>query len=64
MSTATYNAGVFAVRREVDDAFEWLERAYEQRDPGLSELKASPRFHSLRGDPRWDAMLMKTRLEG
>ncbi|MEE8367683.1 MAG: hypothetical protein V3S30_05150 [Thermoanaerobaculia bacterium] len=27
---------------EVDSAFEWLERAYDQRDAGLSEMKGEP----------------------
>ena len=30
---------VYAFRREADRAFEWLERAYAQRDGGLPEIK-------------------------
>jgi serine/threonine protein kinase len=32
-------AEVYAWRGEKDKAFEWLERAYQQRDSGLSEIK-------------------------
>ncbi|HEX5863871.1 MAG TPA: adenylate/guanylate cyclase domain-containing protein, partial [Casimicrobiaceae bacterium] len=35
--TAAYQvAEAYAHRNEVDNAFEWLERAYEQRDPGVT----------------------------
>jgi serine/threonine protein kinase/Tfp pilus assembly protein PilF len=61
-SSAYQIAAACAVRGESDAAFEWLERAWGQRDPGLSESKASPRFRSLYGDPRWSAFLKKMRL--
>jgi hypothetical protein len=40
-----------------------LERAYVQRDPGLSEMKTSPRLRSLHDDQRWGAFLKKMGLE-
>jgi TolB-like protein/Tfp pilus assembly protein PilF len=52
-------AEVYAARGEPDLAFAWLERAYEQRDPWLSEIKAEPLFRSLHADPRWGAFLRK-----
>jgi hypothetical protein len=52
-------AEAHAARGEPDLAFEWLERAYAQRDGGLSEMKTSPHFRSLHGDPRWGAFLKK-----
>jgi hypothetical protein len=51
------------MRGEKDRAFEWMERAYAQRDGGLAEMKSSPRLRSLHGDPRWDAFLKKMGLE-
>jgi TolB-like protein/tetratricopeptide (TPR) repeat protein len=56
-------AEVCGARGEVDAAFAWLERAYEQRDGGLSEMKISPSLRSLHGDPRWGAFLKKMGLE-
>ena len=50
---------VYAVRAEADLAFAWLERAYVQRDPGLSGMKTQPLFRSLHADPRWSAFLRK-----
>jgi eukaryotic-like serine/threonine-protein kinase len=56
-------AGVHAARNEADDAFAWLERAYTQRDTGLTGVKVEPWFRSLHGDPRWGAFLMKMGLD-
>ena len=50
---------VYAWRREKDKAFEWLERAYRQQDGGLAGIKNDLRLASLRGDPRYVAMLRK-----
>ena len=52
-------AEVQAARGEVDRAFEWLERAYAQRDPRLSLMKPNPRLRSVHGDPRWNAFLKR-----
>ena len=56
-------AEVYGARGEVDAAFAWLERAFDQRDAGLFELKASPRLRSLHRDPRWGLFLAKMGLE-
>ena len=43
-----------------DKAFEWLERAYRQRDSDLAEFfKMNPRFDSLRSDPRFQDLLRR-----
>jgi tetratricopeptide (TPR) repeat protein len=52
-------AEVYAARNEAEPGFQWLERAYEQRDPGLAGVKCERRFRSLHVDPRWDAFLRK-----
>jgi TolB-like protein/DNA-binding winged helix-turn-helix (wHTH) protein/Tfp pilus assembly protein PilF len=55
-------AEVYAYRGETDKAFEWLDRAYRQRDPGTPELKTDPLMRSLRQDPRYTELLKKMRL--
>ena len=55
-------AEVYAYRGEQDKTFEWLERAYVQRDVGLAEMKGDPLLLSLKGDPRFAALLKKMRL--
>jgi serine/threonine protein kinase/tetratricopeptide (TPR) repeat protein len=56
-------AEVHAIRREADAAFEWLERAYAQRDSGLVLMKTDSCLRSLHGDPRWGAFLKNMGLE-
>jgi tetratricopeptide (TPR) repeat protein len=48
---------IFAVGGEIDKAFEWLERAIAERDPGVTHVVGSPRFRTLHADPRWPALL-------
>jgi adenylate cyclase len=55
-------AEAHAFRGEVDLAFEWLERAYNQRDGGVSEIKGSRLMRGLVGDPRYKAFLRKLKL--
>jgi tetratricopeptide (TPR) repeat protein len=55
-------AEIYAFRGEADRAFEWLERAYAQRDGGLTEIKGDFVLKSLERDPRYSAFLKKMRL--
>jgi TolB-like protein/DNA-binding winged helix-turn-helix (wHTH) protein/Flp pilus assembly protein TadD len=55
-------AQVYAFRGEVDKAFEWLDRAYRQRDPGAPEFATDPLMASLRHDPRFTELMKKMRL--
>jgi hypothetical protein len=55
-------AEVHGARGEADQAFEWLERTFAQRDPGLTYLKIDPFLKNLRADPRWRALLERLRL--
>jgi tetratricopeptide (TPR) repeat protein len=55
-------AEVHAFRGDMDQAFKWLDRAYAQRDAGLSEMKGDPLLKTLEADPRYAAFLQKMRL--
>ncbi len=46
-----------------DEAFEWLDRAYEERDVVLANLKHLPHSDPLRDDPRFDELMKKMGLE-
>ena len=57
---AAYNiAQVFAFRGEADKAFEWLEKAFEERDINNWFIKPAPMFDGLRPDPRWTKLMEK-----
>ena len=56
-------ADIHALRGEVDLAFEWLERAFVERDPGLTWLMNDPFMRGIRTDPRWHAFMRKMKLD-
>lgn len=55
-------ATVYAFRNQRDEAFEWLDRAYAQRDGGLDLTNLEPMLKNLHGDPRYSAFLKKVHL--
>ena len=56
--TAAYQvAEAYAYRGEKDLAFQWLERARQQRDPGLASLRKDPLLTNIETDSRWNAFL-------
>jgi serine/threonine-protein kinase len=55
-------AEVYAWRGEREQAFAWLERAYQQHDNGLTFLKSEPLLNGLHTDPRFVALLKKMNL--
>lgn len=57
---SSYNlALLYAAVDERDRAFEWIEKAFEERDPMLVSIKADPAFDALRADPRFDRLLRR-----
>jgi TolB-like protein/class 3 adenylate cyclase len=61
---AFLNAQANAYCGNLDLAFQWLERAYAQRNAGLPGMKRQPALRALHGDPRWQVFLTKMRLAG
>jgi len=55
-------AAVYAGAGDNDKAFEWLEKAYDIRDPWILLINVAPRFETLRKDPRFKALLKKMNL--
>ena len=45
-----------------NQAFDWLQKAYEDRSAGLLYLKVDPAFDSLRSDPRFVDLLHRVGL--
>jgi uncharacterized protein YbaA (DUF1428 family) len=52
-------AVIHAGLRDRDEAFAWLERAYEARSPGMSEVMVDPRMDDLRSDSRFDSLVRR-----
>jgi adenylate cyclase len=55
-------AEIHAYRGERDQAFAWLTRAYEQREPNCSIAILDPLLKNVRADPRYKAFLRKMKL--
>jgi hypothetical protein len=58
----SYLAILHAGLGEKDQAFAWLERAYQRHEWGLIYLRVSPFFDPLRSDPRFTQLLKKVGL--
>jgi hypothetical protein len=59
---AFFIAEAYAFRKQKDLAFEWLDRAFAQRDNGLYTLKGAPLLKNLEGDSRYKAFLRRMNL--
>jgi len=49
----------YASLGRTDEAFEWLERAYDERDGSLAGLKTERAYDGLRSDPRFQDLLRR-----
>ena len=56
---AYLNSKANAFCGNLDAAFEWLERAYDQRNAGLSQARVDAYLQRLHDDPRWPPFLAK-----
>jgi len=52
-------AVIFASLGEREDAFSWLEKAFEERSNNLVYLKVDPALDNLRSDPRFEEFLRR-----
>jgi TolB-like protein/Tfp pilus assembly protein PilF len=52
-------ASVYAVRKEPDKVFEWLEHAWATHDAGVTEMLQSPFLLAYKNDPRFIAFAQK-----
>ncbi|MFO1505498.1 MAG: hypothetical protein U1F23_00230 [Lysobacterales bacterium] len=55
-------AEVYALRRNPDVMFQWLDRAFTARDPGINFLLSDPLILRYRHDPRFAAFCKKVGL--
>ncbi len=50
---------VYTAMGDKDRAFEWLDKAYDERPSDLAWIKADPRMDPLRSDPRYHELLLR-----
>jgi len=60
-STQTYVsplalANLYSLLGKKNEAFHWLEKAYQEHTMKLTDLKSDPDFDNLHGDPRFDSL--------
>lgn len=58
-SQSYYLAMIYAQMGEINDAFQWLEKAYNNHEVEMYWLKVEPPFEPLRSDPRFKELLDK-----
>jgi DNA-binding winged helix-turn-helix (wHTH) protein/TolB-like protein/Tfp pilus assembly protein PilF len=59
LSTSFDMAEIYAQLGKKDEAFRWLERAYEERYFAMMYLKVAPNLDPLRSDPRFNDLLRR-----
>ena len=56
-------AVLYAIRKEPDEMFKWLDTAYATRDSGLTQLAVTPFFLPYLHDPRFTALCQKLNVQ-
>jgi hypothetical protein len=52
-------ASIYALRREPEKMFEWLEHGWATNDPGVTQLLFDPFLRAYKDDPRFIAFAQK-----
>ncbi len=61
-SSADLMADLYAELGEKEQAFRWLNTAYQEHDPYITNLRIDPSLDSLRSDPRFEELARKVGL--
>src|SRR5438477_1649082 len=59
---AYYVALIYAGLGEKDQAFQWLQKAFEAHDGAMAVIQAEPMLDDLRSDPRYRDLLRRMKL--
>jgi tetratricopeptide (TPR) repeat protein len=55
-------AAIYVGLDQKDRAFDWLQKAYEERSEWMRYVKVDPRFDPLRSDPRFPDLVRRVGL--
>ncbi|MCK5279504.1 MAG: hypothetical protein KAK04_13210, partial [Cyclobacteriaceae bacterium] len=58
-SPSFYIAMIYSQMGEINEAFKWLEKSYQDHEVEMYWLKVEPPFEPIRSDPRYQEMLDK-----
>jgi TolB-like protein len=58
----SFIAGIYANMGERDQAFAWLEKAYQERHPSMTFIGVDQVFDPVRSDPRFADLMRRVRL--
>ena len=62
--SAYHIAVIHGALGDADEAFRWLDRAYEEQAPWICYMRVDPRIDGrLRSDPRFEVLLQQARLD-
>ncbi len=61
--SAYHVAVIHGALGDTDEAFRWMDIAFEERSPWIGYMKVDPRLDPLRPDRRFDALLQQARLD-
>jgi hypothetical protein len=50
------------MRGDKNEAFKWLARAYDNREPYITLIRSDALLKNLHGDPRFTALVRKMKL--
>ena len=56
-------AVLYAIRKEPEQMFQWLDTAYATHDSGMVQLAVTPFFIPYYGDPRFIALCQKLNVQ-
>ena len=60
--SAYHTALIYGALGDKDEAFRWLDSAFEERSPWIGYMAVDPRLDGLRSDERFDALIERARL--
>jgi hypothetical protein len=60
--SAYHIATIYVALKDRDRAFEWLEKAFQERADYMVFLNVDPRFNSIRSDRRFSDLLRRMSL--
>jgi serine/threonine-protein kinase len=61
--SAYHTAVIHGAMGDLEEGFQWLGRAFEERSPWIGYLRVDPRVDGFRSDPRFGALLEKAGLD-